>query len=117
MSNHRFSCTTFTAEGKRQRIAGNATARAVWDSDVTLSSPDRGRLPVGSFRASAQGPASLAIKANGKDGEEYTYLFERTYKFDTRPANGRVIVSVRKGPVPPTFFATGICDFVSEFAR
>lgn len=116
-ANHTFTCTTFTAGGERQRITGTAKARGKWGADLTLTSVDVGQLPLGKYRASAQGPASLAVKAKAKDGEEYTYVFERTTDGDTRPANGRVVVSKQKWPTPFHYVATGICDFTSEVLR
>lgn len=116
-ANHTFTCTIFTADGERQRITGNAKARGKWGADLMLSSGEAGRLPLGSFRASAQGPASLVVKAKAKGGEEYTYIFERTNSMDTRPANGTVTVSKQKWPAPFHYVATGICDFTSEVAR
>ena len=116
-ANHTFTCTIFTADGERQRITGKAKARGKWGAELALSSPDAGGLPLGTFRASAQGPASLAVKAKANDGEEYTYVFERTNSMDTGHANGRVVVSKQKWPAAFHYVATGICDFASEVAR
>ena len=115
-ANHTFKCIIFTADGQRQLITGRAKARGKWGADLTLSSPDAGGLPLGTFRASAQGPTDLSLKARTAGGDEYTYRFERTTPLDTRPANGTVVVSKQKWPSPYQFVATGVCDFVSEVA-
>ena len=114
---HDFGCTIFTVEGGRQLITGSAKAKGKWNAQLVLGSKEAGPLPVGSFRATVNGPANLSVKVPASGGEEYTYIFERTSAMDTRPDNGTVIVSKQKWPGAFSYVATGVCNFSSKVAQ
>ena len=111
---HTFTCTIFNADGQKQELTGSAHVqkRMAWAGQLTLASSD-GSFPVGSFKASVNGPNSLAVKAK-QGGEEFTYMFERTSNMDARPGNGTIIVSKQKWPAAFSYVGTGICSFMSK---
>jgi hypothetical protein len=111
---HQFRCTVFTREGVKQELTGSARVekRMTWRAQVSLASPG-GPFPVGAFRASANGPNSLAIKTS-KDSDQLTYLFERTSDATANSNNGTVQVSKLITPGRFAYLASGICDFTSK---